>query len=289
MPVTMNYKLLLLLLLLPFSFHAQVKKVKATIVNPGSLYSTYDFEADAGMLKPAIKLQGGSDILSDIIRYSNQANWPAGMKELDSRLAKKELIKKYTAYKIVKTADYCILLIPAAENKQMAQDMRPARDIYFVMELMGADFEGNHPSEKQEEAVEYNDYDGDEEDSWTKVDIVNPGDMYSTFNLKDNASIRRILLDSGILSETEFETIVSRAKETGWPSGISTLDKRLAVKEKIKNYTAFYITEFGDENEYMLIWIPQEENTHMPKEMQPQDFEGIYFVIKSSGVSFDDF
>lgn len=53
----MNSKLLLLLLLLPFSFHAQVKKVKATIVNPGSLYSTYDFTADAGLLKPAIKLQ----------------------------------------------------------------------------------------------------------------------------------------------------------------------------------------------------------------------------------------
>lgn len=282
----MNCKLFLLLLLLPFSFHAQVKKVKAQIVNPGSLYSTYDFEADAGLLKPAIKLQGGTSILSDIIKYSNQSNWPTAMTELNSRLDNKENIQKYKVYKIVKTADYCILLVPAAENKHMPVNMRPARDIYFIMELQGAEFEGNVPKPVVEEVTTAYE-EGEEEGDGLRAYIINPGDLYSTFNLKDNVSARELLIDSGILTEEDFSMIVQRSNESGWPSGIATLDQRLLLKEKIKDYVAYYLLDFGDEGEYTMLWIPMEENQHMPATMRPRDEQGIYFIMKSSGVEVD--
>ncbi len=280
----MNYKLFLLLLLLPFSFHAQVKKVKAKIVNPGSLYSTYDFDADAGLLKPAIKLQGGTSILSDIIKYSNQSNWPAGMMTLDSRLESRETIMKYTVYKIVKTSDYCILVAPALENKHMATNMRPAQDIYFIMELQGAEFEGNIPAPVvEEETVDYS----EDEDEGVRAYISNPGDLYSTFNLKGNESARELLIDSGILTEEDFSIMVARANEDGWPSGIATLDGRLALREKMKEYVAYYLLDFGADGEYTMIWIPQDENQHMPANMRPKDDQGMYFILKSEGVEID--
>lgn len=232
--------------------------------------------------------EGGTNILSDIVKYSNQSNWPLGMSTLDGRLEKRELIKKYNAYKIVKTQDYCILLIPASENKHMDANMRPAQDIYFIMELAGADFDGNHPAVVESTSDDFYlpEYSEEDENSETQVNIINPGDLYSNFNLNENASARSILVDSGIITEAEYKIIVDRASETGWPSGLSTLSQRLAVKEKMKEYTAYYITEFGDESEYVMIWIPQEENNHMPANMHPKDSEGMYFILKSEGVEF---
>jgi hypothetical protein len=70
----MKFKLLMLLFLLPITLSAQVVKVNATIVDPGSLFSTYDFTEDIGMLKPAAKLQGAGKILTDITTYSQEGN-----------------------------------------------------------------------------------------------------------------------------------------------------------------------------------------------------------------------
>lgn len=287
----MNFKLFLLLLLFPLTYHAQVKKVPATIVNPGSLYSTYDFTEDVGHLKPAIKLFGGASILTDITTYSQQGSWPSAMKELDSRLSHKEDIKKYKVYKIAATTDYCVLVVPAAENKHMDASMRPTRDIYFIMELQGASYEGNYQEAKSEEPEDDYSYPGyeEEESDWMTATIVNPGDLYSTFDLKNDTYAREIMVDSGILTEEEYDGIVALANEKGWPAGISTLSQRLAAADLIKQYTAYYFMDFGADYEYTLLWIPQEGNEHMPANMRPKNEDGFYFVIKSSGVEYNDY
>lgn len=285
----MRYSLIFLLLLLPFISEAQLKKVNATIVDPGSLYSSYDFEEDPGKLKPAIRLTGTSAELTNIIKYSNEANWPIAMQQLDSRLANRSSIQLYKVYKILHTSNFCILIVPAAENKHMPENMRPVQDIYFIMNLNGAAFEGNTPAINYEEEDPYTYADEYEHDASESVfaKIIAPGELYSTFDLNNNSSIRALIVDSGILTEDQFQIIVKLANENSWPVGISTLNKRLEAASSMKSYKAQYLLNFGENNEYVLIWIPKEENFHMPITMQPTSDEGIYFVLKASAIEIE--
>lgn len=269
-----------MLFLIPLFSEAQLKRSPAKIINPGSLISSYDFEVDNGKLKPAIRVSGSSSDLANIIANSTESNWPAAMQELDSRISNRPNIRLYTVYKILHTGEHCILIAPAAENKHMPEDMRPMKDIYFIMTLDGAAFEGNDP---KLDSDEFSDFE-DEGDGTILATIVNPGDLYSTFNLNNNASIRSIVVDSGILTEEQFQVIVRLSNEKSWPSGISTLEKRLSAAEKMKEYTAYYIIDFGENDEYVLVWIPIDENAHMPFDMRPTDQEGFYFVMKSSAI-----
>lgn len=279
----MRYSLIFLLLLLPFVSEAQFKKVDATIVDPGSLYSSYDFEADPGQLKSAIRLTGTNADLAKIIKYSNEANWPIAMQQLDSRLANRSSIQLYKVYKILHTSNFCILIVPTAENKHMPENMRPKQDIYFIMNLNGAAFEGNTPAINYEEEYEY-EYD-DVESVFVK--IIAPGELYSNFELNNNSSIRALIVDSGILTEDQFQIIVTLANENSWPVGISTLNKRLEAAQIMKSYKAQYLLNFGENNEFVLVWIPKEENYHMPITMQPTSDEGFYFVLKASAIEIE--
>lgn len=293
----MKFNLLLLLFLLPITLSAQVVKVNATIVDPGSLFSTYDFTEDIGMLKPAAKLQGAGKILTDITTYSQEAKWPEGLNNLDSRLENREEFFKYTVYKIVATADYCILVVPAAENKNLDTKFKPTRDIYFVMETVGVDFEGNTASRivspeevyGEDEYVE-GDYGVEEEGEnvEAQVYITEPGDLYSTFDLNSDENAREVMVGSDILTEEEFSYLASMSTENSWPSGMATLDKRLASAEQIKDYVTYFVATFGPAgDDYVLVWVPLYGNEHMPQEMQPTSEEGFYMVLKSSGVAYE--
>jgi hypothetical protein len=282
---------------LPITLSAQVVKVNATIVDPGSLFSTYDFTEDIGMLKPAANLQGAGKILTDITTYSQEGKWPEGLNSLDSRLENREEFFKYTVYKIVATADYCILVVPAAENKNLDTKFKPTRDIYFVMETVGVDFEGNTASRivspeevyGEDEYVE-GDYGVEEEGEnvEAQVYITEPGDLYSTFDLNSDENAREVMVGSDILTEEEFSYLASMSTENSWPSGMATLDKRLASAEQIKDYVTYFVATFGPAgDDYVLVWVPLYGNEHMPQEMQPTSEEGFYMVLKSSGVAYE--
>ncbi len=293
----MKFNLLMLLFLLPITLSAQVVKVNATIVDPGSLFSTYDFTEDIGMLKPAAKLQGAGKILTDITTYSQEAKWPEGLNNLDSRLENREEFFKYTVYKIVATADYCILVVPAAENKNLDTKFKPTRDIYFVMETVGVDFEGNTASRivspeevyGEDEYVE-GDYGVEEEGEnvQAQVYITEPGDLYSTFDLNSDENAREVMVGSAILTEEEFSYLASMSTENSWPSGMATLENRLESAEQIKDYVTYFVATFGPAgDDYVLVWVPLYGNEHMPQEMQPTSEEGFYMVLKSSGVAYE--
>ena len=293
----MKFNLLMLLFLLPITLSAQVVKVNATIVDPGSLFSTYDFTEDIGMLKPAAKLQGAGKILTDITTYSQEGKWPEGLNSLDSRLENREEFFKYTVYKIVSTADYCVLVVPAAENKNLDAKFKPTRDIYFVMETVGVDFEGNTAVRitetvevyEEDEYVE-GDYGVEEEgeDVEAQVYITEPGDLYSTFDLNSDENAREVMVGSDILTEEEFSYLASMSTENSWPSGMATLDKRLAASEQMKEYVTYFVATFGPAgDDYVLVWVPLYGNEHMPQEMQPTSEEGFYMVLKSSGVAYE--
>ena len=293
----MKFNLLMLLFLLPITLSAQVLKVNATIVDPGSLFSTYDFTEDIGMLKPAAKLQGAGKILTDITIYSQESSWPEGLNNLDSRLANREEFFKYTVYKIVATADYCILVVPAAENRNLDAKFKPTRDIYFVMETVGVDFEGNIAVRTVETEEVYGedtyaegDYDMEEEGEnvEAQVYITAPGDLFSTFDLNGDENAHEVMVGSEILTEEEFSYLASMSTENSWPSGISTLDSRLAAAEQIKEYVTYFVATFGPAgDDYVLVWVPLYGNEHMPQDMQPTSEEGFYMILKSSGVAYE--
>jgi len=293
----MKFNLLMLLFLLPITLSAQVVKVNATIVDPGSLFSTYDFTEDIGMLKPAAKLQGAGKILTDITIYSQESSWPAGLNSLDSRLENSEEILKYTVYKIVATADYCVLVVPAAENRNLDVKFKPTRDIYFVMETVGVDFEGNIAVRTVETEEIYGedtyaegDYGLEEEGEnvEAQVYITAPGDLFSTFDLNGDENAHEVMVGSEILTEEEFSYLASMSTENSWPSGISTLDSRLAAAEQIKEYVTYFVATFGPAgDDYVLVWVPLYGNEHMPQDMQPTSEEGFYMILKSSGVAYE--
>jgi hypothetical protein len=293
----MKFNLLMLLFLLPITLSAQVLKVNATIVDPGSLFSTYDFTEDIGMLKPAAKLQGAGKILTDITIYSQESSWPEGLNSLDSRLANREEFFKYTVYKIVSTADYCILVVPAAENRNLDAKFKPTRDIYFIMETVGVDFEGNIAVRTVETEEVYGedtyaegDYGIEEEGEnvEAQVYITAPGDLFSTFDLNGDENAHEVMVGSEILTEEEFSYLASMSTENSWPSGISTLDSRLAAAEQIKEYVTYFVATFGPAgDDYVLVWVPLYGNEHMPQDMQPTSEEGFYMILKSSGVAYE--
>ena len=293
----MKFNLLMLLFLLPITVSAQVVKVNATIVDPGSLFSTYDFTEDIGMLKPAAKLQGAGKILTDITIYSQESSWPEGLNNLDSRLANREEFFKYTVYKIVATADYCILVVPAAENRNLDAKFKPTRDIYFIMETVGVDFEGNIAVRTVETEEVYGedtyaegDYVMEEEGEnvEAQVYITAPGDLFSTFDLNGDENAHEVMVGSEILTEEEFSYLASMSTENSWPSGISTLDSRLAAAEQIKEYVTYFVATFGPAgDDYVLVWVPLYGNEHMPQDMQPTSEEGFYMILKSSGVAYE--
>jgi hypothetical protein len=293
----MKFNLLMLLFLLPITLSAQVLKVNATIVDPGSLFSTYDFTEDIGMLKPAAKLQGAGKILTDITIYSQESSWPEGLNNLDSRLANREEFFKYTVYKIVSTADYCILVVPAAENRNLDAKFKPTRDIYFIMETVGVDFEGNIAVRTVETEEVYGedtyaegDYVMEEEGEnvEAQVYITAPGDLFSTFDLNGDENAHEVMVGSEILTEEEFSYLASMSTENSWPSGISTLDSRLAAAEQIKEYVTYFVATFGPAgDDYVLVWVPLYGNEHMPQDMQPTSEEGFYMILKSSGVAYE--
>jgi hypothetical protein len=293
----MKFNLLVLLFLLPITVSAQVVKVNATIVDPGSLFSTYDFTEDIGMLKPAAKLQGAGKILTDITIYSQESSWPEGLNNLDSRLANREEFFKYTVYKIVATADYCILVVPAAENRNLDAKFKPNRDIYLIMETVGVDFEGNIAVRTVETEEVYGedtyaegDYVMEEEGEnvEAQVYITAPGDLFSTFDLNGDENAHEVMVGSEILTEEEFSYLASMSTENSWPSGISTLDSRLAAAEQIKEYVTYFVATFGPAgDDYVLVWVPLYGNEHMPQDMQPTSEEGFYMILKSSGVAYE--
>lgn len=290
----MKRSFLFALLLLPAFAFTQVKKVKAKIVYTGALFSTYDFDADAKSLKSAIKTQGCTSLLADIINYSFETNWPSDISTFDSRDNHRTDMKDYNVYKIVATSDVCILMVPASENRHMSATMRPERDIYFIMELKGANYDGNAnvnvdetagASDDWDEFADYMADDEEEDEEASTVRIVDPGELFSTYDLAADAVAREKLVDSGVLDEEQFATLCKMVVEDYWPSGIKALDDRLAKAETMKLYHAVFGASFeSDGNSVVLVWVPKEGNEHMPYNMQPTDENGFYMIFRSNGV-----
>ncbi|MBX7241729.1 MAG: hypothetical protein K1X92_08265 [Bacteroidia bacterium] len=119
-----------------YSF-AGKKSPAATIIDSGELYSTYELTASE---RKNLITQGLKDEdIRKIEKYGTESNWPDGIATLDGRDAVRPEITKYNTYKIATLdgGNKWVLLIPAAKNKHMPENMKPKNDIFFFMGASG--------------------------------------------------------------------------------------------------------------------------------------------------------
>lgn len=114
-----------------------------TLVNVQKVLSTYDISKNAQALT-AIKAVPGitATQVDEALKYSTESNWPANIGTVSNRYTNRDVIKKYTAFKVAtfpsaKGTPLYLIKIPAAQNASMPSGYNLAHDIYMVMTVEG--------------------------------------------------------------------------------------------------------------------------------------------------------
>lgn len=120
--------------------------IKATISDPGALYSTFNW--NSGNNKEMLAKVVSAAEMQNILKYSIESSWPAGISTFNARSNKQDLIKKYIAYKVAEVDMYYVIKIPSAANSHMPDDMRAYYDFYFVMGKNGVELGAGNVTKK---------------------------------------------------------------------------------------------------------------------------------------------
>lgn len=264
------------------------------ITDSGELLSTYHLE-NSTQEKDQIRAQVGEDLLQDILDYSNESSWPSGISTLDGRNKNRSLVNEYVAYKVATfgtNSQYYVLRIPTSKNGFQPSQMIPSRDIYFIIgkggvtEMNGDPYVSNNQSNTNINSVDSDNNEGEEEEM-REVRILNPMELYSTYDLRKDEVAKQLLIDSGELTEAEYDVLADMTNEKSWPSGINSYSNREGNRPKIKNYKAYMALEYeSNGKKLIMLYIPKEENDFMPSDMQPNDELGFYMMFNREGVEY---
>lgn len=133
-------KILFALLLIPFLANAQAPGDRAWITNPGKIARNYTFteEDDKDMKKNKVD----KDQIPFIKMMSSPAKWPRSLQAAKGFNDNHEQIKKYVCYYVYTLpTNKAILKVPANENEEMPELLRPKTDIYFLIDANAITFE----------------------------------------------------------------------------------------------------------------------------------------------------
>ena len=108
------------------------------------------------------------------------------------------------------------------------------------------------------------------------VTISDIGDLYSTYNL---SSQEKQQLGNQLKNQSLIDEIVTFSKESQWPDGVNTLEKRLKVRATLAKYNFFKVASIGTKT---IVSIPAEKNRHMPQGFIPA--KPMYMIFASSVV-----
>lgn len=123
------------MLFLTMAAHAQpfVYAEAVRITDPSGLTDTLNWKP--GMRAELIAALGQAEG-EKIVRNAVPAAWPAGIATAEARLRNQTQFAQYLAFYITTIHGHLVLLrVPVIENSYMQADMRPATDIYFVVQL----------------------------------------------------------------------------------------------------------------------------------------------------------
>ena len=259
--------LALVLIIASYSIEAQSGNTaqRMKITDSGELYSTFDWDDnDNTGAKTAVVLAVSAAEFSDIVKYSHESYWPAGINNLDGRNNLRSKINDYVVYKVAEFDDRYLLRIPASENKGMPQNMQSTHDFYFVIGKAGV----------QSYSTPVNTGSGNK---GQRMKITDSGDLYSTYDIEGTDEAVSAIKKA---ASADYYNIIKYAKEGGWPTGIATLDARDEVRSKMNDYVVYKVAEFDGK---YLLKVPAAENKHMPANMRA-DYD-FYFVIGQTGAS----
>lgn len=94
------------------------------------LYSTYRLtESD----KEALREEWSGEVVALVEKYAHEDAWPPAIDNFRSREKIRAQINGYVALALGEIEDKYVLIIPARLNEELPRNMRPERDIFFIM------------------------------------------------------------------------------------------------------------------------------------------------------------
>lgn len=106
------------------------KATPVKIVDLGEMYSTYNLtESDQAEVKRQLDDKA---LLSEIIRYSKENQWPDAVNTLDERLENRSVMLKYNFYRVASFGNKTIVSVPQDKNKHMPAAYIPQGPMYII-------------------------------------------------------------------------------------------------------------------------------------------------------------
>jgi hypothetical protein len=118
----------------------------------------------------------------------------------------------------------------------------------------------------------------------SKVTITDPGELFSTYELEDDAAGVAALNALPGLSAEEKADIYKYSTEANWPTGMATLESRQKNRELIKKYNAYMLTSFTNSSnrKISILEVPKSKNSSISGEMALD--HDIYIIITDMGI-----
>ncbi len=105
---------------------------KARITRPDAIYATYDLASDPEAVASLERLGLSRPEIEAVIFRSHQRNWPEGIDAFEKRWPRLKSFKRFKAYKAVQWDDKVLVVVPAEQNQDLPENLRPSLDIYMV-------------------------------------------------------------------------------------------------------------------------------------------------------------
>ena len=129
-----------------------------------------------------------------------------------------------------------------------------------------------------------------------KINRIDIG-LYSNIDFTQDFSAKKELVNnSGKLTLVQFTRAMTLANESSFPEGMNTPKKIIANEKEVMNYKAYWQGSWMQTNptegwalKLNLVWLPFEENQHMPDDLKPTDKDGIFLVVSNVGIFLDHF
>ncbi len=211
-----------------------------------------------------------------VLQYGEKEQWPAGIRTQTAMAANQAYVINYTGFRLCSfkedTTMMALVMIPAASNVHMPEDMRPLADFYLVLPERAIQ---NNVSHRARPAISR----GPRWKNSAKVKIVKPDDLYAAYDLAADSAGLEALARRG-MSVPEIDAVIFRSTERNWPDGMDNFSDRLHLLPKFAKYHAYLGAQWDDK---VLLIIPVEKNKRMPVTMRP--FVDLYFVYKASAVN----
>lgn len=111
---------------------------------------------------------------------------------------------------------------------------------------------------------------------------------------QDQTAKNALVNISGKLTAEQFTRAMTLANESYFPEGINTPKKLVQRHKEVKKYKAYWQGSWLQTNSkegwaqmLHLLWLPVEENQHMPDDLKPLHKDGMFFIVSNDGLSLD--